>query len=69
MEDTDDLPVSCMEDTDDLPTSCLVSTDGLPALCMEEMDDLTEDTDDAVEWLNIKRSKEDISFLSLPPYS
>ena len=68
MEDTDDLSVSCMEDTDDLPTSCLVSTDGLPALCMEEIDDLTEDTEDAVEWLNIKRSNKYVLFLPLPPH-
>ena len=54
-----------MEDTEDLPTSCMVLTEGLPALCMEETEDLADDTEDAVEWLNIKRLKEVICF---PPY-
>ena len=51
-----------MEDTDDLPALCAVFTEGLPASCLEETDDLTEDTEDAVELLDIKRSKEVIVF-------
>ena len=41
-----------MEDTEDLPALCMVLTEGLPASCMEETDDLTEDTEDVVEWLD-----------------